>query len=56
MFKAPIDASQLAQGTLSINTKFLTRKIPNPILILLIEQIQRVVAESGYANVTVEIM
>jgi hypothetical protein len=55
MPKPVIDGKRVAQGELHINTSQITGKIPNPIIKLLVRQIQKIVADSGYVNVTVTI-
>jgi hypothetical protein len=55
MPKPLVDGRRVAQGELHINTAPITGKIPNPIIKLLVRQIQKIVADSGYVNVTVTI-
>jgi hypothetical protein len=55
MPKPIVDSRRVAQGELHINTSQITGKIPNPIIKLLVRQIQKIVADSGYVNVTVTI-
>jgi hypothetical protein len=52
----PVNARNAAQGRVEVNTRAITGKIPNPVIQFLIHRIQAVVANSGYANVTVRVM
>ena len=43
------------QGELYINTDPVRGMIPNPIISIIVKQVQRIVADSGYANVTITV-
>ncbi len=51
-----IDASEAGKGVLSINTTPIVNKIPNYPLQLVVKTILKIVADSGYVNVTVTIV
>ena len=55
MVKPFVDTRRAAQGELHINTSPIVNKIPNPIIKLLVTQVQKIIADSDYANVTVTI-
>jgi hypothetical protein len=55
MVRPLVDASHAAQGELHFNTDPIVNKIPNPIIKLLIKQVHKIVADSGYVNVRITI-
>lgn len=50
-----IDTREAAAGKFYFTTTAISNKVPNPIIKLLVKQIQKAVAQSGYANVTIAI-
>ena len=50
-----VDASRAHKGEVFVDTSKITGKIPNPVVKLLVQMIQRKLADTGYINFTVRV-
>jgi hypothetical protein len=55
MPKPVVNARHIMKGELEVNTDAVVGMIPNPIIIIIAKQVQKIVADSGYFNVTITI-